>query len=50
MRESNLSGLFADHVHPNDRGYQIIAAEFFRAITRPPAASSALLPTLLRRP
>jgi hypothetical protein len=22
-------------VHPNDRGYRIIADEFFRAITRP---------------
>jgi lysophospholipase L1-like esterase len=39
LREPNLGGLFADHVHPNDRGYQAIAGEFFRAISRP--ASSA---------
>ena len=46
LRESDLSALFADHVHPNDRGYQVIAAEFFRAITRPPSASAAALPSL----
>lgn len=41
LREANVPGLFADHVHPNDRGYQVIAAEFFRAITRPPSTSAA---------
>ena len=50
LREPSLTGLFADHVHPNDRGYQVIAAEFFRAITRPPAASSASFPALFARP
>jgi lysophospholipase L1-like esterase len=39
LRESSLSALFADHIHPNDRGYEILAAEFFRAISQPPAAS-----------
>jgi lysophospholipase L1-like esterase len=50
LREPKLSDLFSDHVHPNDRGYQIIAGEFFRAITRPPASSTALAPILFRRP
>jgi len=50
MREPSLSALFADRLHPNDRGYQIIAGEFFRAITRPPASSTALAPILFRRP
>jgi lysophospholipase L1-like esterase len=34
LREGPLPSLFVDHVHPNDRGYQIIANEFFRAISR----------------
>lgn len=34
-READLSRLFADHVHPNDRGHRIMADEFFRAITQP---------------
>ena len=33
LREASLPPLFSDHVHPNDRGYQIMADEFFRAIT-----------------
>jgi lysophospholipase L1-like esterase len=35
LKEPSLPPLFDDHVHPNDRGYQIIAHEFFRAITQP---------------
>jgi lysophospholipase L1-like esterase len=31
----DLSALFSDHVHPNDRGYGAMAREFFRAITAP---------------
>jgi lysophospholipase L1-like esterase len=31
----DLSALFTDHVHPNDRGYGALAREFFRAITAP---------------
>jgi lysophospholipase L1-like esterase len=45
LRESDVPGLFADHVHPNDRGYRVIANEFFRALTRPAsAAAPASLP------
>ena len=28
-----LEPLFSDHVHPNDRGYEVMAAELFRALT-----------------
>lgn len=35
LKAGDLSLLFADKVHPNDRGYQIIASEFFRALTAP---------------
>jgi lysophospholipase L1-like esterase len=31
---SDLRSLYTDHVHPNDRGYEVMAAELFRAITR----------------
>jgi lysophospholipase L1-like esterase len=40
MREQSLSALFTDRLHPNDRGYEIIAAQFFNAITRPLGAVS----------
>jgi lysophospholipase L1-like esterase len=43
LREPDLSALFADHVHPNDRGYQVLAGEFFRALTRPPTSTAAAL-------
>jgi lysophospholipase L1-like esterase len=33
LREPDLTALFSDHVHPNDRGYQVMADEFFRAIS-----------------
>ena len=42
LKEGDLTALFFDHVHPNDRGYQIIAREWFRAITTPSASASAL--------
>jgi lysophospholipase L1-like esterase len=45
-----LAALFVDTVHPNDRGYQIIADAFFRAITAQPTTTAASLPTLLRLP
>ena len=35
LRQPSLSALFVDHIHPNDSGYEIIATEFFNAITRP---------------
>jgi lysophospholipase L1-like esterase len=41
MRAPDLAALFADRLHPNDRGYEIIAAEFLAAVTRPLGASSA---------
>lgn len=54
VRESGgkLEDLFVDLVHPNDRGYQVIANEFFKAITTRSSASSSgsLLRTLFRRP
>jgi phospholipase/lecithinase/hemolysin len=30
-----LESLFADHIHPNDHGHEVMAKEFFRAITTP---------------
>ena len=33
--------LFADHVHPNDQGYAIMADRWFEAITTPAPAESA---------
>ena len=34
LSQGELRSLFVDHVHPNDRGYEIIAESFFRAITK----------------
>jgi lysophospholipase L1-like esterase len=42
LREPDLSSLFDDHVHPNDKGYTIMANEFARAISEPQAGASAL--------
>jgi lysophospholipase L1-like esterase len=53
VREANgrLEELFVDTVHPNDRGYRVIANEFFKAITsQSTAPSSSLLRSLFRRP
>jgi lysophospholipase L1-like esterase len=44
LRTPNPESLFADRVHPNDRGYEIIAAEFLNAITRPLGASASSAP------
>ena len=44
------SVLFTDHVHPSDRGYDLIAKAFFEAISRPLAASTAARGPLLFRP
>lgn len=38
---SNLRSLFVDHVHPNDRGHDLIAQSFFEAITRASAGSTS---------
>jgi lysophospholipase L1-like esterase len=37
----NLASLFADDVHPNDAGYQILAQGWFKAITRGRAAAAS---------
>ena len=50
LRESDLPGLFADHVHPNDRGYRVIAAEYFRALTRPASSPAAAARSSSGRP
>jgi lysophospholipase L1-like esterase len=52
MREagSHLEDLFVDLVHPNDRGYRIIADEFFKAVTQRSSGSSSSLRSLFRRP
>jgi lysophospholipase L1-like esterase len=42
LKQGDLKQLFADHVHPNDRGYELIAAEWFRAITQPSASTTSL--------
>jgi lysophospholipase L1-like esterase len=44
MRQPSLSALFVDHIHPNDSGYEIIATEFFNAITRPAVTGVAAEP------
>jgi len=41
LAEGALPPLFSDHVHPNDRGYAIMAREFFKAITTAEGASGA---------
>ena len=37
----DLPELFSDHVHPNDRGYSVLADAFFRAITSPVGTAAA---------
>jgi lysophospholipase L1-like esterase len=32
LQQPDLAALFSDHVHPNDQGYQVMAAAFFQAI------------------
>jgi lysophospholipase L1-like esterase len=41
LKQPSLPPLFADFLHPNDAGYQVIARSFFAAITRPITASSS---------
>jgi len=40
LREPSLTSLFADRVHPNDRGYQVMGREWVRAITTPAPATA----------
>lgn len=44
MAVPDFHTLFADHVHPNDAGYDIMVNQFFGAITQPRPAPSALGP------
>lgn len=43
----NLRTLFVDHVHPNDRGHDLIAQSFFEAITRATTGTSSYDPPLV---
>ncbi len=43
LKQPSLPPLFADFLHPNDRGYSLLSQSFFRAITQPlPGAAVAL--------
>jgi lysophospholipase L1-like esterase len=39
--QPNLASLYADSVHPNDAGYQVMAQGWFKAITRGRAAAAS---------
>jgi lysophospholipase L1-like esterase len=39
--EGDLSSLFADDVHPNDAGYEVLARAWFEAITRSRSAAAS---------
>jgi lysophospholipase L1-like esterase len=41
---SNLPSLYADDVHPNDAGYQVMAEGWFKAITRARSAAASASP------
>ncbi len=41
FNQGNLPAYFADHVHPNDAGYELIARAFFEAVTGPRSATGA---------
>ncbi len=41
LKQPDLTRLFSDHVHPNDAGYELMAAEWFRAITTPAVGGSS---------
>jgi lysophospholipase L1-like esterase len=42
--EPNLVALYSDNIHPNDRGYAIMAETFFAAITQPASGEGAFQP------
>ena len=51
LRAPSLPALFADHVHPSDAGYEVMAQAFFEAITRPQAAAAGFGgPVLFKNP
>ena len=35
MNAGSLPDLFVDHIHPNSRGYELMAETWFNALTRP---------------
>lgn len=39
LAQDDLSQLFSDNVHPNDRGYAVMAEAFFEAISAAQGAS-----------
>jgi lysophospholipase L1-like esterase len=41
MAQPSVKDLFADHVHPNDTGYQLMARSWWDAITRPRSVASS---------
>jgi lysophospholipase L1-like esterase len=45
-RAGDLRRLFTDHIHPNDDGYELIAQEFFKAVSAPrdSATTTSVLP------
>jgi lysophospholipase L1-like esterase len=52
LKDPDARQLFSDRLHPNDQGYRVIAAEYFRAITTPTSLSgmSTARPPLLLAP
>jgi hypothetical protein len=56
MSTGDTSDLFSDHVHPNQRGYELMSQTWFDALTRPrgPGARSSFTaeasPTLFAAP
>jgi lysophospholipase L1-like esterase len=42
----SLPALFADHVHPNDAGYEVMAQGWFKAITRARSAAASGSPSV----
>jgi lysophospholipase L1-like esterase len=45
--QADLEGLFVDHVHPNDSGYQLMARTWWRAITGTDGATASRQPLAL---
>jgi lysophospholipase L1-like esterase len=41
MRQPALGPIYTDYLHPNERGYQLMAQEWFRAITQPVSTTLA---------
>jgi lysophospholipase L1-like esterase len=41
LRQSSLSALYADYLHPNDTGYKVMSRSFQDAITKPVGATSS---------